>query len=363
MRARARSQIISALESVTGVGLKVGIPVSIAAAGYLLVAAFGRNIAELDRMPLADRDYFVNGVHTAAKALTIAGAAVIASLIVRLFYEEVLGQALSLAGALLYFGTPALFALVVDTDRLSGNALFGGIVDEFRLIGALCLLPGLALILRDAILRIWTGMSVRRVVERRWGDEDERRRQHRPKAYGSCWDMPYCRDFVRRVCPAWQARTPCWRLKLGCYCDERTILQAMASYGKDNEHVRGIMHSLGLDKPRQSALSGSQKRARCRRCGIYAEHQRQKYRLLSPLVIPGVVALMYAFRERVSAWLYTALEHTDRFMRILSYRPEGTSYTFDDGRILTMLAMVWLTIIVISYTLRALEYLVFELQV
>mgnify|MGYP005837961445 CR=1 FL=1 len=363
MRARARSQIISALESVTGVGLKVGIPVSIAAAVYLLVAAFGRNIAELDSLPPADRDYFINGIQVATRALTIAGVAVVVSLIIRLFYEEALGQALALAGAVLYFGTPALFAMVVDTERLSGNALFAGIVSEFRLIGAICLMPGLALILRDAILRIWTGISVRRVTERRWGDEDERRRRHKPRAYGSCWDMPYCREFVRRVCPAWQARTPCWRLKLGCYCDERTILQAMAGYGTDNEHVRGIMHSLGLDKPRQSTLSAAQKRARCRRCGIYAEHQRQKYRLVSPLVIPGVIALMYAFRERVSGWLYTALEHTDRFMRILSYKPEGTTYTFEDGHILTMLAMVWLTIIVISYTLRALEYLLFELQV
>jgi len=39
-------------------------------------------------------------------------------------------------------------------------------------------------------------------------------------------------------------------------------------------------------------------------------------------------------------------------------------YAFSDqGQLLTTLAIVWLTIIVISYALRALEYLVFELQV
>src|SRR5690606_20847931 len=128
------------------------------------------------------------------------------------------------------------------------------------------------------------------------------------------------------------------------------------------EHMRGIMSSLGLNEPRKSQLSGAQKRARCRRCGIFAEHQRQKYRLVSPMVIPGVTLLMYLFRQPVSELVYRVLETTDNFMRVLAYR--SADYTFvDDGRILTLLSMAWITIILISYTLRAVEYLVFELQI
>lgn len=361
MRTHTRSQIIGLLEQVTGFGLKVGIPVLIAAVIYLFVAALGDNIQNLETLSESNRKYFVDGVHLVMKMMLYACIAVVASIIIRLFMDEVVGQALSLVGALLYFGSPALFAQVVG-DSTKAVPLFGEIVRQFQLLGSVCLIPGLAMILRDAIMRIWTGISVKRVVERRWGDEEERRKNHKPKVYGKCWDMPFCRDFVRRVCPAWQAKSPCWRVKVGCYCDERTILQAMANYGTDNEHMRGIMRSLGLDQPRKSQLSNAQKRTRCRRCGIFAEHQRQKYRLLSPVVIPGVVLLMYLFRQPVSQWVYNILETTDNFMRVLAYR--GAEYSFAaDGRILTLLAMIWLTIIIISYTLRALEYLIFELQI
>jgi hypothetical protein len=237
-------------------------------------------------------------------------------------------------------------------------------VAAFRDLGTVSLLPGLFLVLRDAILRIWNGVSVRRVLERRWGDEEERKKHVKPKLYGSCWDMPYCRDFVRKVCPAFAAKKPCWRIKTGCYCDEKTILLAMTSTGAANEHVRGIMNALGLNQRRESSLSARLKRERCRRCGIYAEHQRQKYRLLSPMVFPAVGVVLYLFYEQVSTWVGVALKETDRFMSLLACKTPAAGYSFyDQGHVLTGMAIAWLTIIAVSYALRALEYLVFELQV
>ena len=75
---------------------------------------------------------------------------------------------------------------------------------------------------------------------------------------------------------------------MGCMCDERILLKAAAGKGPDNESYRGIMKSLGLDKPIESSLAGQIKRARCRRCNIFLDHQKQKYRLLAPLVFPIV---------------------------------------------------------------------------
>jgi len=253
---------------------------------------------------------------------------------------------------------------VVDPTAMRGNELFASVMTAFRNVGGICLLPGLFLVLRDAILRIWTGISVRRVLERRWGDEDERKKHVKPKFYGSCWDMIFCRDFVRRVCPAYAARKPCRRIKIGCYCDEKTILRAMTSAGADNEHAQGIINSLGLNRHSTTRLSNKLKRERCRRCGIYAEHQRQKYRLLSPMVFPAIGVLLYVFYEQISMWVGIALQKTDRFMSFLTYGSQASRYALSDqGQLLTTLAIVWLTIIVISYALRALEYLVFELQV
>lgn len=361
----AKSRIMALIDQVTSFGLKVGGSLTAAAFIYLLYVTLGQHMRKLPSMSEAERAYFINSVRIAVQVLSIAGAAVVASLVLRFFNDEAPGQILSLAGATLYFGSPFFLRAAAGESAAKGAELFASVVNVFCWLGMVCLLPGLVLILRDAILRIWSGISVRRIMERRWGDEEERlKRLGRRKFYGSCWDMAFCREFVKQVCPAFSAKKPCWRLKVGCYCDEHTILQAMMKSGVDNDHARGVMQNLGLDKPRHTRASAKLRRARCKKCGIYSEHQRQKYRLLSPMVFPAVGLLFYLLRGEISSWIWIALAKTDKFMNFLAYRA-GNAYSFsaDDGRILTTLAMTWLILIVISYTLRGLEYLIFDLQV
>ncbi len=359
-----RSQLVGWIDQITGLGLRVGIPAVGLLTVFLLVTVFGGHISGVSKLSAGEKAYLTNSVNLATRGLLAAAAVLVASLAVRFWRDEIVGQVLSLVGAAFYLGAPLFFAETVQASVAKNNALLAQIVDAFRTTGGICLLPGLFLVLRDAILRIWTGISVRRVLERRWGDEEERRKHVKPKFYGSCWDMLYCREFVRKVCPAWEAKKPCWRMKIGCYCDEKTILRALTADGAQNEHVRGIMDSLGLNAPRESRISSKLKRERCRRCGIYAEHQRQKYRLLSPLVFPLVALLIYAFYAQIAVWVGIAIEKTDRFMSFLAYRQHALGNTLgDQGQVLTALAIIWLAIIAVSYALRALEYLVFELQV
>jgi len=357
-----RSRLVGWTDQITGLALKLSIPAAVILAAFLLVTIYGRHLREVAKLSASERAYLFDSVQFATQALVIAAAVLVASLMIRFFREEAVGQSLSLAGAAVYFGSPLLFGATVQGMPAQSAPLLASIVAAFRTVGGIGLIPGLFLVLRDSILRIWTGISVRRVMERRWGDEEERRKRFRPKLYGACWDMPFCREFVRKVCPAFAARKSCWRVKCGCYCDEKTILRAMTTSGADNEHVRGIMRSLGLSEQRESRISNKLKRERCRRCGIYAEHQRQKYRLLSPMVFPLIGALMYVFYGQISALIRVALQKTDRFMAFLSYRSDAYSLG-DQGQVLTTLAIAWIAIIAVSYALRALEYLVFELQV
>ena len=364
MSAHTKSRVIGLIEQVTGTGLKVGIPVFIVAAGYLLYIALGPHLRQMAQMDQAHRAYLTNSVGISLQAFVFAGMVIVGSLILRMYGQEVVGQGLSVAGALLYFGGPALLAFAVPEQASKGNVLLAEVVGGFRYVGGVCLLPGLTLVLRDAILRIWTGISVKRIMERRWGDEEQRKRKSKPKIYGNCWDLEYCRDFVRQSCPAFTSKKSCWRLKVGCYCDERTVMQAIANYGGKDEHAKNIMHRLGLDGPGRSQLTNAQKRARCRRCGIYSEHQRQKYRVLSPAVFPAAALLFYLSYNTVAMWMGTALAKTDQFLRFLTYKTTDTHYQIGtDSHMLTVVAMVWVAIILVSYSLRLLEYLVFELQV
>lgn len=359
-----KSQVVGYSDQITGLILRIGAPLLILSSAFLLTASFGNGIRGMGQLSHAERVNFINYLNLVNQCLVYSGAAVVLALIVRLSREEILGQALSLLGATFYFGSPAAFGMIAEYRVLAANVYILSVITAFRTLGLVCLIPGLILVLRDAAVRIWTGVSVKRVLERRWGDEEERLKKNlKNSLYGCCWDLPFCRDFVRKVCPAYSSKKSCWRVKVGCYCDEKTILRAMMSSGEDNEHVQGIMNSLGLNKSdTKSSLSKRLKRERCRRCMIYAEHQRQKYRILSPAVFPAVGLILFACYGTVSACIGNALTRTDKVISFLMYRhTAGTSV--EQQHAMTVMAIAWLVIVAISYTLKAIEYFVFELQV
>ncbi|MCE5313594.1 MAG: hypothetical protein ABFD49_02340 [Armatimonadota bacterium] len=363
-KVRFSSRLYAFLDGISSLGLKVGIPIAIVAVGYFVSVLFGSRIKELDKLAAEDSAYFFNSLKVAATGLTAASAVVVISIIIRFYYEEFVGQSLSVFGALVYFGAPEAFGRFVNAPNQQAAWVVASIVREACLVGAICLVPGLVLVIRDCILRIWRGISVRRILESRWGDERERERRKKPKFYGKCWDMAYCREFVRQVCPAFKSKKACWRIKTGCYCDEHTILMAMAGKGNGNESYKGILHSLGIDgQSKKPKVSAKAKRMRCRRCGIYAEHQRQKYRLLSPMVFPAVIFAIYVFYGQITIYIQTALHSTDKFISFLSNKTVADYSFAADERMITILAVVWLGIIAISYALRTLEYMIFDLQV
>ena len=357
-----RSQIAVLIESFTGTGLKFGVPAAVLAAAYLLFVVFGPKLGMMSTMKPADRAYLEHSVVVAEMILRTASFVMIFSLCLRFLYETGVGQLLTIAGGVLYFFSPAIF-WSLTLGRFANVPLYQGIVSEFTLVGIMSLIPGVCLLLRDMVLRVRNGVRMKLASARLWGNEDIRvKRQLKRKIYEQCWDMPFCQEFVRNVCPAWNKRTPCWRVKCGCYCDEETIMKAMTVGAIDNPHARGIMQSLATEKAQRSTHTARQKRMRCRRCIIYAEHQRQKYRILSPLVFPVVALLFWLFYDLLASRTYVVLEQMDRFMRFLVYKQVDSSFAAE-GHLMTTLTMVWLGIVVLSYALRGLEYLIFDLQV
>ncbi|MGQ9581070.1 MAG: hypothetical protein ACUVT8_09015 [Armatimonadota bacterium] len=361
MKTHTKSQILALIDRLTGLGIRVGGILAGLSFVYILAILLGGHLKVPLKHESLERVYLEQSLSIAVRALVFATGAVVASLIIRFPQEEATGKFLSLAGGMLYFGGPPFVAWTMQGRIADGNLLGLDILSAIRAAGGIAMFPGLVLVVRDAILRVWTGATTRKMIVRKTYKTPV---LSRIKLWESCWDMEFCRDFVRRICPAFAEKKPCWRIKIGCYCDERTILKAMTQDSTDNVHAQGIIKTLKLDQPVKDPLTSKLKRQRCRHCVIYAEHQREKYRFSSPLVFPAVAMVMYAYYNPLREFISQILTRTDRFLSFLVYKSGNTnSYISSDIEVLTTVAIVWLAITTISYSLRTLENLIFELQV
>ncbi|MBI3721069.1 MAG: hypothetical protein HY248_00825 [Fimbriimonas ginsengisoli] len=81
-----------------------------------------------------------------------------------------------------------------------------------------------------------------------------------------CWQLPYCRKFVRERCPIYHARRSCWRERVGCMCEEQVIRNAM-----EGKTIPKNVLAAAAFIPKNHKLTMAQKRNRCRQCVIYNE--------------------------------------------------------------------------------------------
>lgn len=363
-RPNRSSKLISALYDLTGLGLIVGAVVMLLSAGYVVYGLQSGGIAKLATMPAADRARVLVNVAFTCRMFATASLVVVISLVIRYFVEETLGYLLSLAGALLYFIPPyALSGFGKSNHAAIGIALVS------QNTGLVMLAPGLMLVLRDLLMRLVRILTRPRLASGLvWGKEDRNDLSVIRKSYGHCWDLPHCREFIRKICPAYTSGHSCWRGKQGCYCDEKTIMRAMEMRGGGLEMAKNAQFSHGFSGGRKS-LSPAQKRERCRNCAIYSEHQRQKYKLVSPLVFPAVFFAVWLISPNVESLIQTVVQFTDRLMKLASFAPQAsmgpsawTYYASGTGTI-QWLFIVWLSIMAIGYMLQLMEYFIFKVQI
>ena len=143
------------------------------------------------------------------------------------------------------------------------------------------------------------------------------------------------------------------------------MIAAMRS-GSGNERLRKEMASTMATKRTQSSTP-AEKRRRCRECSIFVEHQRQKYQVMSALVVPVVIGLIALTSGILRGWIADIAIFTERFARFASYQPEKSpiySWVQGGGDVLVLqwAFVIWFGILALSYALQAIEYYVFKLQ-
>lgn len=360
-RRRSRGVIWDAVDRLTALGLEVGGGAFALVSIYLLWGLASGSLARV-----ADHERVVQNVWFACKILTTGGIVLILSAALRYYLDEITGYVLLIGGALLHWGIPMAVGSSVQGVSLQAASLPAYVASQFSFVGIIALVVAVPFIVADFWLKL---RGVRRGVPRGAVVVSKGQEPPRSRFYFFCWQMPYCREYLRGFCKAYENRKSCWRLKSGCYCDEDMILRVMKRSATSK--VAGFdQRYSSVAGPKSKDLTGAQKRQRCRQCFIYVEHQKLKYRILSPLAFPAAVTIIWMYFKPVKTLLHEALKLTEQFAGQISFKP-GTAEVIGNqwantpatSNTIEWLFLICLGLVLVTYLLRGLEYFIFDLQV
>ncbi|MBP6964161.1 MAG: hypothetical protein KBC96_07135 [Armatimonadetes bacterium] len=318
-------------------------------------------------LPPEERFKIAQNVLFACKIIGYGGLACLIGAAARFWHEETVGYVFLIAGAALYWGVAALVGPSVQGMRQEAGRLAVFALAQIQTLGFAALALAVPFILADFWARLSGARRFRAKVKPSKSAAQEPVAPSRSCLF--CWQMPYCRDYLRKVCTAYETKKTCWRIKSGCYCDENMILKVLQK--SKTSKIPGFDQK--FSKPDVGAvknLTPAQKRERCRQCFLYMEHQKWKYKLLSPLAFPAVIGLIWYFLEPMKALLGRAIAFTDQFAGVVSFGPspeQVAKYPWlnvqESSGVVEWIFIICIGFIAVSYLLRLIEYAVFDLKI
>jgi hypothetical protein len=274
------------------------------------------------------------------------------------------------AGGILYAGLPFFgvpFLSSASRDILTRQNHPGAdALDAFRLSGEILLAAAILLFAGWA----WDSLQATLSAPKRAGG------RLKVPFYSACWQTHFCKEEISMLCAPGRKgfHKSCWRHRSGCMCDEsiadRVMAEARRKMGKDAVKWLGALAlppaPSWTDRFASSHRKAKNQRIACAQCPIYTFHELQKHRILSPIMLVSIPALMVYYAGSVHAWYRAAVDAVDRFSLHLAFDPSrATSAASPIRAALEVSAMEWMVCAVAALALitvgaRILEFWCFE---
>jgi hypothetical protein len=263
---------------------------------------------------------------------TVAGSA-------WLFWEEDIMVAVNLGCAIALFFSGAIIPMVMAMPQGSGNVGVDAGYEALGLAGKIYLGFALAILVVDIALRVSArAKQGAKKDSLKYGKGVTEESDRKNVFMGKCWQLPYCRKFVREKCPIYHAQRTCWKELVGCMCEESVIRVAMEG------------------KP----VSDSAKRERCKTCVIYNEHQKHKYKLAMPTVVIGHVLIYLIFKGPIADAINNFL---NRGTKAIGDLTAGTVKNVNTGDFFTQFLVGAVVVVMLAYSIKVIEYAIFKLKI
>ncbi|MBD3176032.1 MAG: hypothetical protein GF320_12705 [Armatimonadia bacterium] len=278
-----------------------------------------------------------------------------------------------IGGAVVYFGLPILMQLGVahaSRGAMEPNLAVDVLRQNFIFVGVF--LWGLGAVRAAAFVvdRMLTDTSKKSLPDSnrdlisKAAERPLKANIHtRPGPLARCWELPHCIDFIKEVCKPWEVKKACWRLQTGCMCDARYLYDALKQ-----DKTQGVRADEAgwLQEEAQTMGGGDfERKLFCRDCRIYLEHQRRKFRFLSPLAIPITVLLVYALHPLFLTLYDLLITRTSGLVRTM-WLSEGGAQAAEDfvtdmsGQGVVYAILVLFGLFMLSAVMRFIEWLTLE---
>jgi len=287
-RSPLKIDFVQKLRDFSLLGLKLSMAAFVLSVGYVLYAVYGGHLSG----PVSAKA--IGNLRLMGQLMAISGILGTICLVIVTFEEIAVAVVAGLLGVGLVLGFPLMVAGQVSSQ--AGEA--AGIITNWSAVTG----QGMVVIVGIRIL-IEIINYIHEAPARRAKLAEEHGLGKPKKAAGSpgyrishCWEMPFCHEAIKEMCPAFKNRKDCWRLKQGCNCDPyliESLLKRGASTTVLPEQGSTYVRS---DLQERARPTESTRTRECRNCPIFIEHQREKFRVLNPLIIAAaIVGLAVAY--------------------------------------------------------------------
>ena len=272
-----------------------------------------------------------------------------------LFWEEEIMVAVNLAGALLLMFSSAIIPMMSIGAPGANKGVDAG-YEAIGLAGKIYLALAFVILIGDIAVRVKVrSQQGAKKDSLKYGKGVTEESDRKNVFMGKCWQLPYCRKFVREKCPIYHAQRTCWKELVGCMCEESVIRVAMEGKPVSKESLLS-----GAAIPRNNKLSDAAKRERCKTCVIYNEHQKHKYKLAMPTVLIGYALIYIFFKGPIADIINGFLSRTSNKIDEVTVHAVkgGLTDTF-----FTQFLVATVLIVMMAYTIKMVEYAIFKLKI
>ncbi|MEA3400379.1 MAG: hypothetical protein U9R79_03960 [Armatimonadota bacterium] len=339
-------------------GLKISILAFLVSLAYILYGIFGGHLSGQVEARILGNLQLMGQVMAAA-----AGLGTVCLVIVT--HEEIaVAVTAGIVGLVLMFGFPLLVA-----GQVRGGAQRAGDIITYWTSSAgefMLIVVGLR-VAWEIVNWVREAPARRAAIAREQGFEEEPKKSYYTPWWrlSHCWEMPYCHGAIRETCPAYTSRTDCWRLGQGCNCDPY-LIESLLRKGAGTDLLAEQTSEYTRSDLTGDRVAGRERTRECRNCPIFNEHQRQKFRLLNPLIIvAAIVGLGFAYpvvRRLYAGFISFTAALAERFAFGTQVPVERWIHRLDSPAVWVFFYVI-LGLLAMSYVLKAVEWAVLRRKI